>query len=219
MNRKSIRFLSTCGPFMIVIAAGCGGTAVEVPNGTRSEQPLYVAAGTQYWTANQKVIPVCWQQPWPELDALKGFVKDRVLATWGSVLDVKFTGWADCTETTDRYVTVWFAPGDWGQSYVGMGPTFRLPSEPAAVALGLDSTDPQRRQYVAVHEFGHVLGFQDAYGPCTPRSNLIPLTEFDEFSIMACPGGGKLTDLDVNGAAQIYGYSPALIAVASGILS
>src|SRR5258706_2774825 len=70
------------------------------------------------------------------------------------------------------------------------------------------------------HELGHTLGWRHEHtrpesGTCFEDNNWRPLTDYDRFSVMhypQCNGGGdwslKLTHLDKNGAACVYGAAP-----------
>ena len=70
------------------------------------------------------------------------------------------------------------------------------------------------------HEIGHTLGWRHEHtrpesGTCFEDNNWRPLTDYDRFSVMhypQCNGGAdwslKLTSLDKNGAACVYGAAP-----------
>ena len=70
------------------------------------------------------------------------------------------------------------------------------------------------------HELGHTLGWRHEHtrpesGTCFEDNNWRPLTDYDRFSVMhypQCNGGAdwslKLTYLDKNGAACVYGAAP-----------
>ena len=70
------------------------------------------------------------------------------------------------------------------------------------------------------HELGHTLGWRHEHtrpesGTCFEDNNWRPLTDYDRFSVMhypQCNGGGdwslKLTHMDKNGAACVYGPAP-----------
>ncbi|HZP93683.1 MAG TPA: matrixin family metalloprotease [Burkholderiales bacterium] len=70
------------------------------------------------------------------------------------------------------------------------------------------------------HELGHALGWRHEHtrpeaGTCFEDNDWRPLTDYDRFSVMhypQCNGGGdwslKLTDMDRNGAACVYGAAP-----------
>jgi hypothetical protein len=70
------------------------------------------------------------------------------------------------------------------------------------------------------HEIGHTLGWRHEHtrpesGTCFEDNNWRPLTDYDRFSVMhypQCNGGAdwslKLTHMDKNGAACVYGAAP-----------
>jgi serine protease len=70
------------------------------------------------------------------------------------------------------------------------------------------------------HELGHTLGWRHEHtrpesGTCFEDNNWRPLTDYDRFSVMhypQCNGGAdwslKLTHMDKNGAACVYGAAP-----------
>ena len=70
------------------------------------------------------------------------------------------------------------------------------------------------------HEIGHTLGWRHEHtrpesGTCFEDNNWRPLTDYDRFSVMhypQCNGGAdwslKLTHMDKNGAACVYGVAP-----------
>lgn len=70
------------------------------------------------------------------------------------------------------------------------------------------------------HELGHTLGWRHEHtrpesGACFEDNNWRPLTDYDDLSVMhypQCNGGGdwslRLTDMDRNGAACVYGPAP-----------
>jgi hypothetical protein len=70
------------------------------------------------------------------------------------------------------------------------------------------------------HELGHTLGWRHEHtrpesGTCFEDNDWRPLTDYDRFSVMhypQCNGGGdwslKLTHMDKNGAACVYGAAP-----------
>ncbi len=104
-----------------------------------------------------------------------------------------------------------------------------FPNEPRASrniliddsSFGLPPTEKLQLVGILRHELGHTLGFRHEHtrpeaGTCFEDSDWRPLTNYDAFSVMhypQCNGGGdwelKLTTMDENGAACVYGPAPA----------
>lgn len=180
----------------------------------------------------------------------KATMSAAVVKTWGRVANVRFS-WSSSfcpTSGLSYYVRVSLLGKTSGGNTDGNGwdgGTTRPPlgvgtlhpavpwsaSNPIAgdsvnIVLRQDNvaeTTAGRMQAVAVHEFGHVLGFMheqardDNNGQCTAGGDPIlsgasKLTAFDKYSIMSyCAPTERytLTTLDVLGARKAYGYRNA----------
>ncbi len=125
------------------------------------------------WDGKHLMIPVCWINTTGEKKEkrARNLVQQAVKATWESVSHIRFDGWTKCAAGETGGVRIKIA--DTGaKAYVGryggtrpvtmwLNFTFGNWSTPCA------NTDPKRGKIlwefcvysIAVHEFGHVLGF------------------------------------------------------------
>lgn len=195
----------------------------------KTSQPLITEKGVQYWTTRNNTIPVCWETPGYARE--KQITRDAIERTWQFWANVNFVGWAQCPFVQDtEFVRVRItAQGDansgaGGYARKGMAALSRASDDDPGVELSFwaNKANAQRVEYVAVHEFGHVLGFaheQDApdnEGParCTDGLKVdaqpVNITAYDRDSIMNyCNRDGNmtgnLTDTDIAGVQAIYG--------------
>jgi len=163
-------------------------------------------------------------------DREKRITTGAVEGTWQLRANVTFTGWGVCPTSGDAQLArVSISPqggdnsGAGGSAQMGTR-ALAKPGEPADVNLSFQANiaDRGRVEYVAVHEFGHVLGFgheQDApdnegVARCNngidTSADPISITAYDRDSIMNyCNRDGNmtghLTDTDIQGVQKIYG--------------
>ncbi len=109
-------------------------------------------------------IHVCWENPTEQDEAERLWVRDAIDASWGMSDAVDFMGWGVCEPSDDRSVRIRIA--DKGARVTALGKY--LAGKPDGVFLNLSlqnwsprcaSTIKTCIEAVAVHEFGHVLGF------------------------------------------------------------
>lgn len=200
-----------------------------------TSQPLATEKGVQMWTASGNVfpVPVCWETA--GYDREKAITIAALESTWEFHANVDFI-WSDCPTSGDaRHIRVRLHPQDntnsgaGGSAAVGMGGLTTAADNDPAVNLSFNpdgSADRGRVEYIAVHEFGHVLGFiheQEAPGNEGPgrcndsaadNPNAIPITPYDRDSVMNyCNRDGNmtglLTDIDIAGVQATYGVRHA----------
>ncbi|MEM9669260.1 MAG: hypothetical protein AAF950_10080 [Pseudomonadota bacterium] len=169
-------------------------------------------------------IPVCWEDmPADEADG-RAWTKSAVEATWEKVSRIDFQGWDLCTEDS---FGVRISVRDEGPHVTSLGQMLQSPED--GVVLNFSFAEwgqpcAPHREYcirtLAVHEFGHVLGFAHEHNrgdrptlcaeePQGPMPDFV-LTEYDSSSVMNyCSepwnNDGRLSPLDVAGVRLIYG--------------
>jgi hypothetical protein len=131
--------------------------------------------GPKLWTENGLVVPVCfrWTNATGGAYAMeRQWIREAVEGTWGQATPLQFAGWATCPETgQERHVRVRIerdtlhpctsqSPiGAGGHSSLGMN-TFNSPAEGDSMLIVWNCAAARDHiQALAVHEFGHALGF------------------------------------------------------------
>lgn len=219
------------GQVALIVAValpGCGSDAVDDAQYESRTSSLYAPHDAVLWP-QAPWIPVCWVLP--GFDAEKATMVDALRNTWGLYGPVAFTGFGICpTEGSERFIRVLVQRDPnlaWGtgSASIGMG-ALRSPTSDAndrSVHIVLPANGHQgRTEYLAVHEFGHVLGFaheqdrgdnSDAPDPtCNPTGSIggTYYSPYDPASIMHyCNSGGNtsglLSDSDKLAIARVYG--------------
>ncbi len=143
-------------------------------------QQLTTKQGVKYWTTRGNVVPVCWETT--GYDREKQISKSAVMNSWGYWTNITFTGWGSCPTSGDaELVRIRIGPqgpenaGAGGQARIGEDALSKAADNSPGMNLGFDANvaDQGRVEYVAIHEFGHILGFiheQDAPRRCCRRS-------------------------------------------------
>lgn len=220
MNRSL--FLVSC-VVGAVAAAGC--LAAEEPELETSvaTSDLYVNSS---WTWANGEVPVCWEDMNPAYESQRNAVRQAVEQTWQREARLHFSGWGGCDWYlwTNPQVRIRVADEQphtvnlgtlMGHQYGGMTLNFTFQNWSQAC----QSTADFCIRAIAVHEFGHALGFaHEQNRPDTPgwcndvQGNGADWTigPWDTSSIMnycnpAWNNNGMLSRGDIVGVQTVYG--------------
>lgn len=219
---------------------------------TGKVQQQITLKNVRLWTENNNVVPVCWENPVPGNNMYmreKIIVMKALANTWQRHSNIRFTWVMECSQAgPDPYnprimkpdngimmVRIRISPqgkenaGAGGSARLGMAALSLFSQNDPGVNMSFNpdgTADEGRVEYIAVHEFGHVLGFiheQDSPSNATPHGmahcagssagvekNATNLTEYDPDSVMNyCNKDGNmkgnLTEKDIAGLQKIYG--------------
>jgi hypothetical protein len=224
------RSISVHGVVLLATCLGTGSAAcidddggVSEPHGiattSSSEQPLYVLS-TSVWHGP---IPVCWENAAAGNATERGWVQHAAESSWQAVANLDFTGWGDCPASGGG---VRIRIDDSGPHTKGLGTA--LDGVAAGMVLNFTFANwspgcQNQREYciraIAVHEFGHALGFaHEQNRPDTPSwcnqeqgtdgDTTIGAWDLDSVMNYCNPhwnGDGNLSATDISAARQVYG--------------
>jgi len=171
-------------------------------------------------------IPVCWETISPNTATERQWVRQATVDTWEKNSSVRFIGWGGC-QSNSRGIRIGI--GDIHPHTKGLGN--QLDGTTKGMELNFtfaiwspSCSQPSRREYciknIAVHEFGHALGFSheqnraDAPDWCQKEkagtNGDVYITPYDLNSVMnycnpKWGGDGNLSELDTKGLQAWYG--------------
>lgn len=201
--------------------------ALYAQSAESAQDELALRKGWQ-WPANSDgttYIPVCWENA-RGYATEKRWVREAIGSTWGAVANLNFFGWEACSSNSRGIHIV--VEDVRSHSMVG----YRMDGVPNGMSLNFIFNDFSRdfcqnnREYciksIAVHEFGHALGFlheQDrldsiCYEGRKTNNEAGSLTPYDKDSVMnycnrKWNNDGNLSAYDIEGVRKIYGLKNA----------
>lgn len=222
---------------LIASTAACGGVTEEAERGLGREgsvevsSALYFASVTRW---DRQAIEVCWENP-GAFESERELVRAAITESWSQVTPIEFTGWGQCSASAtgvririknDSFAVMTHGLGKELDGRVnGLELNFQFDSW----ATSCKSSELTRRSCIrdlAIHEFGHVLGFDhehrrpDFPGECapgidgfggTPADTL--LGPYDPESVMnyCSPVRDRLSTGDMLGVQEVYGTLPLVV--------
>ena len=219
MNRRNTRLVL----LFCFSSVGCVDPSDPIIDSQSSD--IYVKSSSVWQTTS---VPVCWDNPDEANRTERGWVRDAIAGSWERVSGITFTGWGTCAANAGgiriRIADEWPSVSHLGSELDGLEGGMIL-------NFTFQSWEPDfcgsQREYcirvIAVHEFGHALGFaHEQNKPDTPdwckdqaqgEDGDLAIGPWDLDSVMnycnpSWSGDGDLSAIDIHGAATVYGKSP-----------
>lgn len=208
-----------------VLASGAAIAEENLPSGTSVDDHIGSVTRSAVWLSNEQPIDVCWENPSQKTSKYERITRAAAEETWSANSAVMFSGWGTCSSSS-KGIRVQIS--DEGPHVKSLGRY--LSGRPHGMVLNFDfenwSESCQSKvdycvYVIAVHEFGHALGFAheanrtDAPKECREDHHQgttgdYDVTEYDPNSVMnycnpQWSGNGKLSTLDIESVQLLYG--------------